>query len=182
MPPKRRQSLTKILLWILNDIGSSVVEYEKLLEALTTGYRSAYFQGGSSYVAELKYFRQRAAAKQKLRELARRRYIKIIRRGQQMSIVLNDKARSASLPQRLRATPRLKSGWYTVVIFDIPEHLRSERRQFRFLLRQGGFKRLQQSVWVTKQNVLTLIADFIRQAKIRQWVNAYRAKDFLKAP
>lgn len=60
--------------------------------------------------------------------------------------------RGASKLKRLRLTPLVqRQNWdakWRMVIYDIPEEYRKERDLVRRLIKQLGFRQLQQSVWV----------------------------------
>lgn len=88
---------------------------------------------------------------------------------------------AATLAIKLKQTPRSVRG-YTVVIFDIPQSENTARRQLRLLLRQGGFYKLQQSVWASSNDNYELLADFIKHLKLQQWVNLFRGSNFLYLP
>ena len=56
--------------------------------------------------------------------------------------------------------PKRWDGKWRVMIFDIPERLKRVRNQLTLLLRQAGFERLQDSVWVYPydcEDVITLL-------------------------
>lgn len=56
--------------------------------------------------------------------------------------------------------PRKWDGKWRVIIFDIPEKLKKTRNHLTLLLRQAGFVRLQDSVWVYPydcEDVITLL-------------------------
>jgi DNA-binding transcriptional regulator PaaX len=106
-----------------------------------------------------------------LRSLQRNKFITARKIGKKLIIELTAKGVSATLSEQLRQEILLPSGTYTMVIFDIPETEREARRQFRWLLRQGEFIKLQQSVWISKHNVQNTITRFIKNLKLDKWVN-----------
>lgn len=61
-------------------------------------------------------------------------------------------------------------GKWRVVIFDIPESNRVVRDLFRRRLKQWGFKRWQQSVWLTKSNITDKLRQIIKNLEIEKWV------------
>lgn len=178
---QRRSPLTKVLLAVLAEVSSAAIELDtKMLEL--GPYLSAYARGGSEYVAELRQLRRVADARAALRALRRANYLTARRIGARLQIALTEKGRVAMLVAGLRSAPPHPNGLATVVIFDIPESERAARRSFRLLLRDGGYTRLQQSVWVSWVDNYDTMARFIRQAKLDRWVNLYRARDFLVPP
>lgn len=61
-------------------------------------------------------------------------------------------------------------GKWRIIIFDIPEQKRIIRNLFRRNLKKWGFKQLQQSVWVSKQNVTDRLKTLILDLKVEDWV------------
>lgn len=182
MPKVAPQPVTKILLNIISHVADSAIEMGELCSALVTGYGSAYRRGGSGYVAELKRMRRAADLRRKVRELARRRYVRIQRIGDRLMVSLTDKGYRATILNRFKQSGPHPQKWYTVVSFDIPEKASNSRKQLRLLLKQAGFKRLQQSIWVSRADTLAVVAEFVRQVKAQHWVNVYYAKNFLWTP
>ena len=174
--------LTKALLAFIDGLEDSAIEFGALWSAFTTGYGSAYRRGGSAYVAELKRFKQSSDLKRKINELARRRYVSIQHLGHRFMISLTDKGHTATIISRLQKARPHHLGWHTVVIFDIPEEMSKSRKQLRILLKQGGFKRLQQSVWVSEADTYNTMVEFIKHNKVTTWVNVYYATKFLYLP
>ncbi len=178
---RRRSPLTKVLLAVLTEVSSSAIELDTKMAELGP-YLSAYARGGSGYVAELRQLRRAADARAALRALRRANYLTARRIGARLQIALTEKGRAVILVARLRSAPLHSSGFVTVVVFDIPESERTARRSFRLLLRDGGYTKLQQSVWVSWADNYDIMAKFIRQVKLDRWVNLYRACDFLVLP
>jgi PaaX protein central Cas2-like domain len=182
MSKAKSKSLTKVLLVLLDELGESTIDLIKLWSAISSHYGSAYVKGGGGYVAELNKFHKLYYLKRKLSELERRRYISIKKGCKKFSIALTDKGRSYNEARSWKSFKQHKSGWYTVVIFDIPELMASQRRQWRALLRVGGFSKLQLSVWISKNDCYHAVAEFIKSNKVDRWVNVYHATNFLNRP
>lgn len=178
--PMRNRVVTKAILTLLAGAKDTVIELGEFWVALGSGYGSAYRRGGSGYVAELKRLRNQTDLKRKIYELARRRYITIRRVGPKLMVSLTNKGYTATFINQLQQASPQPKGRYTVVIFDIPEELRRGRNRFRLLLKQGGFKRLQQSVWVSAADSRALVVNFVRRSGLSQWVNVFYATDFFK--
>jgi len=178
----KRAVLTKLLLAILADLGESAVEFRHLTSAIAGHYGSAYGRGGHAYVVELKRLEREREVKAKLRQLRQTKYLVARKVGSRLMLSLTPKGRAATLVYRLQQAKLQKDGWYTVVIFDIPVSHNWSRKQFRQLLKQGGFIQLQRSVWASRAEVYETVAEFVRQVKLASWVNVYRAKDFLHMP
>lgn len=62
---------------------------------------------------------------------------------------------------KLEALTHRKSRWdhrYRMVIFDVPERRKSDRERLRRLMRELGFLRVQDSVWITPYECEELVA------------------------
>lgn len=68
-------------------------------------------------------------------------------------------------------------GKFRIVIFDIPEQKRVIRNLFRRRLKDWGFKRWQQSVWITKRNVSKKLRLLINDLKIEDWIAVIESDD-----
>ena len=63
----------------------------------------------------------------------------------------------------LKLSPTKKSdGVWHVVIFDIPERLRKKRDTLRYELRNLGFKKLQESVWISREPITEEFYEFLK--------------------
>lgn len=62
-------------------------------------------------------------------------------------------------------------GYWRVVIFDIPEKMRSKRNQFRSLLKRKGFVKLQNSVFVSPYANFNMLGLVRSELKIDKYVN-----------
>lgn len=71
----------------------------------------------------------------------------------------------------------LPDGKIIILSFDIPESSRLLREMFRNSLRRMGFKKIQQSVWMTRKDVGNLLKKYLRLLKISRWVLIYLAKE-----
>ncbi|HBT92583.1 MAG: hypothetical protein UV57_C0031G0001 [Parcubacteria group bacterium GW2011_GWD2_43_10] len=179
---KKRIPASKFLLAALAKIGEATVDFNHLVSAVSSHYGRAYGKGGHTYVVELKRRQYEQDIKAKLRQLKINHYITAEKIGKRFLITLTKKGQATTIVQRLRSAKIMAKGWYTVVIFDIPVSQSWARKQFRQLLKEGGFFLLQQSVWASNGNVYTVVVDFVKQAKLDKWVNVYRATDFLYLP
>jgi len=178
----RRIPLSKLLLIILKGLGETAIELGDLSQAITQRYSSAWRRGGQSFVADLKRLRQRQILQQTLNQLKRSQYLSAQRIGKRLLISLTNKGKADDVVQKLLHAKPYTEKFSTVVIFDVPRTHNWARKQFRQLLKQGGFIKLQQSVWISSKDTYDVIAKFIKQVKIQAWVNVFRAKDFLRQP
>jgi DNA-binding transcriptional regulator PaaX len=179
MPNKTTNS--KILLDILAKTSQTLIDFGTFFYDMKH-WRSAYMRGGSAYVRELKKLKNEKGVRLAYESLRRSKYITARKIGKKLIISLTAKGVAKTLSEQLLSTKPNAQNFYTVVIFDIPETERLARRQFRLFLRQSGFKKLQQSVWVSNNDVLQSLAKFIKQIKLQCWVNVFYAKNFLYPP
>ncbi len=180
MPTKNNDSaLTKKLLLFLTAVGKELISTIELLNDLHN-YRSLYLRVGQPQVDEFKKLRNEKILRTTIQALKRRQYIKAKKIGKRLMFYLTDKGKMACLTEQLRQTKPNSKRFHTVVIFDIPESQRLARRQLRWLLRQGNFIKLQQSVWMSKTDTYELITRLTKELKLQPWVNVFYATNFLK--
>lgn len=67
-------------------------------------------------------------------------------------------------------------GKWRVVIFDIPEQKRVIRNLFRRNLKRWGFKKLQKSVWASKQDCFKELEEYVKDIKIEKWIILFEAQ------
>lgn len=68
-------------------------------------------------------------------------------------------------------------GKWRIVIFDIPEQKRIIRNLFRRRLKTWGFRKWQQSVWITQRNVTQKLRLLIHDLKIEDWIAIIESDD-----
>ncbi len=176
-----RLPATKLLLALLARTGEASIDFYTFLHDLRY-HRGTYMRGGHELVQELKRLGEAKQAQRVLDRLHQARYLKAHEIGNRLIVTLTKKGLAAALAVQLHQAPRRADKLCTVVIFDIPETERGARRQFRLLLRQGGFTKLQQSVWVSRGDTHELVTKFVKQAALEAWVNVFLATSFLHLP
>jgi len=175
------RSTSKILLFLLSRTGELAVgSLVALYDIRRWGW--AYVKDGGASIREIKQLQNKSRVREAYRSLKRHRYLVERKVGKRLMITLTNKGKLILLQQQLHQADLLPKGNFTVVIFDIPESERLSRRQFRLLLRQSGFIKLQQSVWVSQRDVRQIVADFVRRIKLGRWVNVYYGSNFLVPP
>ncbi len=173
--------LTKLLLKALISTGQEVINFIEFSNDIRH-YQSIFRTGGYEAVQEFKKLQQANKLKKTINNLKYSNLIKTKKIGKKLIISLTDKGQMSSLSLQLRQAERHHNKLYTVVIFDIPETQRSARRHFRLLLRQGEFKKLQQSVWVSPRDNFQLLTNFIKQHQLNKWVNVFYGQNFFLSP
>ncbi|OHA54132.1 MAG: CRISPR-associated endonuclease Cas2 [Candidatus Veblenbacteria bacterium RIFOXYA2_FULL_43_9] len=175
------RSTSKILLFLLSRTGELAVgSLVALYDIRRWGW--AYVKDGGASIREIKQLQNKSRVREAYRSLKRYNYLIERKVGRRLIITLSDKGKTALIKQQLLQADYLPKGTFTVIIFDIPESERLSRRQFRLLLRQSGFIKLQQSVWVSRRDVRQAVAEFIHRLKLSKWVNVYYGSNFFKVP
>lgn len=178
---KSTKPATKFLLELLAQAGRAPLDFFVFLHDLKY-HRAAYARGGHALVEEFKRLKDQRTALRTLTVLSHSRYLTVHRIGRRLMVTLTTKGVAATLASHLRQAPKRSDGAYTVVIFDVPESQHLARRQFRLLLRQGGFIKLQQSVWVSERDVYDMVVEFVEQVKWQPWVNVFYSSHFWRWP
>jgi len=90
---------------------------------------------------------------------------------QELLIRLTAKGKDRAVVLNLLWEGNLKwDGKWRIVIFDVPEKRRAARDLLRIKLKEWGFIKWQQSVWVTKKNCTEVLRNYIRQVGIEDWI------------
>lgn len=84
--------------------------------------------------------------------------------------------RLANFKFRFFSAPKKWDGWWTVVVFDIPENQRKTRDYLRGVLKRLGFAQLQLSTWVTIAEVEKFLEEIIAEFKLKPYLFVFRAK------
>ncbi|MBI5733475.1 MAG: CRISPR-associated endonuclease Cas2 [Candidatus Kerfeldbacteria bacterium] len=172
-----KHQLTKIALELMAEVGQAGIDYYNFFAGPKYfGWKAV--GRDKFYIRGLMRLRKRAQAQQVLSRLRQAKYATAQQIGKKIMVSLTDKGRRAVLTsQLLHALPRTDK-LATVVIFDIPEDQRVVRRELRWFLRQSGFQKLQQSVWIHWGDVYQPMLRFIQDAKAKRWVNVFHACNF----
>ncbi|MBI5733881.1 MAG: hypothetical protein HY973_02970 [Candidatus Kerfeldbacteria bacterium] len=173
--------LTKLLLNVLISTGKEIINFIEFSNDIRH-YQSIFRTGGYEAVQEFKKLQQVNQLKKTINNLKHSNLIKTKKIGKKLIISLTDKGKISSLSLQLRQAERHHNKLYTIVIFDIPETQRLARRHFRLLLRQGEFKKLQQSVWVSPRDNFQLLTNFIKRHQLNKWVNVFYGQNFFLLP
>lgn len=121
-------------------------------------------------------------------ELEQRELSQALKRLRERGLILEDKADVDKIIIKMTDLGKTALGveseekWdgkWRIVIFDIPEQKRIIRNLFRRRLKDWGFKRWQQSVWVTKRNVTEKLRLLIDDLKIADWIAVIESEDAL---
>jgi len=171
--------VNRALLYFVHEAARATIKSVDLY-SFFLNYQRAILRYGWQYARELKQIHDKRDLRRRLRELARQRFIHARRIGKHIELRLTEQGAIASHLVRLQ-TRREGGSVATLIIFDIPESERHIRQQFRLLLRQAGFKKLQQSVWMRQADVYAIVRDLIAYLKAEPWVIVARTTDRIKS-
>lgn len=139
---------------------------------------SLTFCGGSNYLLYKSAYR-RARAKQAtqraFKSLAKKGYIKIS--GDSAS--LTDKGRGlASVLNAPTIDQKNWDGWWWIFMYDIPISHNDYRYEIIWLLKRGGFRKMQLSTWVHPYENAELREYLSEHASLKQFFRYFRAPAF----
>jgi len=102
---------------------------------------------------------------QTIYDLKRRNYIDF---GPSDSVILTNKAKIKIIDKIIKT--KKQDGHYRLISFDIPEDKRNNRNNFRRAIKRMGFKQVQKSLWVSKENVGELVEIAANEYKVSQYI------------
>lgn len=122
-----------------------------------------------------KLFKKDSSSETVFKNLQKRGYIKKISADEEKNIIcqLSEKGIKSACLLKIKEVHGQKIRWdgkWRVVVFDIPEENYLIRDLFRRFLKEGGFKQLQKSVWMSPFAIEDELSIFIKQLKIERWV------------
>lgn len=104
----------------------------------------------------LKIFKKRIYSpsyiNQKIKELEKQGYVKLLKKNNKIYITITEKGKLQLQKYRVKNNQTVKHKWdkkWRIIIFDIKEYRRKTRDRLRRELINYGFKKLQNSVWVS---------------------------------
>ena len=124
------------------------------------------------YIAAKKLNMGEYQAKSALQSLERNGYVK--REGRALLITPKGRRRVGGTK-----TVSKQDGWdrkWRIVIYDIPEKDRSARDALRYYLRDNGFVKLQNSVFISPTADFDELDSIRREYKVEKYVNFFEAK------
>ena len=149
---RKKESLQKAVLGVI--AGAGIVAVSALAFPLLIA---------AGRIAEQSGYRIRYRAKTTAGRLAQKGLVKFVEKNGKKHIEITEAGRRAFALEQARASSsvRKKRRWdkrYRVVMFDIPQHRKSTRDRLRMFMREFGFLRIQDSVWLSPYDCEELIA------------------------
>lgn len=124
-------------------------------------------------IAKQSGYKMGSRARSAAGRLAQKGYVRFVDAGGKKHIEITEAGRRFYDLEaaKLAVRKQKKKRWdrrYRMVIFDIPERRKADRQRLRLMMRELGFLRLQDSVWVTPyecEDLVTLIKADLRFGK-----------------
>lgn len=115
----------------------------------------------------------RQRANELIWHLKQRGYIEAEKKGKQVVYILSEKGKIKMLKTQIARAKNLPAGKFLVVIFDIPQKQVKARDMFRGFLKRNKFEKIQQSVWVSHQDIYKILVNLVEELDIKDWVNIF---------
>ncbi len=104
--------------------------------------------------------------------------VKIVKIKNKQFLKLTEKGQLETLLEKAKLQNKIKwDGKWRFVIFDIPEDFRDKRNQLRGLLKRGGFKKLQASVFVSPDALNREAVKFLKQTGLIRYIRIIKAEE-----
>jgi CRISPR-associated endonuclease Cas2 len=111
-------------------------------------------------------------------KLNRTGYVKVISKDGKKFLELTTKGQIESLLiASLHEKPLKWDGKWRMVIFDIPEEARNRRNQLRSLLTENGFRRLQDSVFVSPHPLNRYAIEYLKESKLISYIRILKVEE-----
>jgi len=96
-----------------------------------------------------------------------KRFLKLTRKGQLLALLAKAKIKK----------PQAWDGKWRLVMFDIPEAHRKQRRLLRLLLKKQGFINLQESVFISPFPINRAAIDYLKSARLMNYIRILRVDE-----
>lgn len=151
---------TTQLIFELADVGAMAVDkvYDLVHLACSKKYRKEV---------------ARQKASELIWKLKQRGYIEAAEKGKKVVYVLSEKGKIKFLKKQIERSKNLPAGQFLAVIFDMPQKQHKARDIFRGFLKRNDFKKVQQSVWISHQDIYKILIDLVKELGIEEWVNIF---------
>ncbi|MFH1315274.1 MAG: hypothetical protein ABIH67_02640 [Candidatus Uhrbacteria bacterium] len=110
-------------------------------------------------------------AKRALKDLRNKKWLEMRNKGQEIELRLTDKGEKALLKFNIQKQKNdLPNDQKCYVLFDFPVGANKARDSFRYYLKQCGFKKCQDSVWVSKKDIASYFSALVHRLNFAKWV------------
>ncbi len=113
-----------------------------------------------------------------LNRLKKKGYLKVIEKNNKKFLQITKKGQLELLLAKAKIQKNQKwDGKWRMVIFDIPEAHREKRNLLRLLLKKGGFKKLQGSVFVSPHPLNREAIKYLKQTGLISFIRIIRIEE-----
>ncbi len=113
-----------------------------------------------------------------LSHLEKRGMVKVERKGKNQFITLTSKGELAVLLSKAAVVKGKKwDGKWRLIIFDIPEDAKHKRREFRILLKDNGFIKLQASVYISPYSLNREAIGYLQKSGLMAYIRILKVEE-----
>ncbi len=119
--------------------------------------------------------------KNTLHRLEKRKILeKQVARNGEILFNLTQDGEIALLKERIKTSAKERKGGLIIWVFDIPENSRQIRDTMREHIKEFGFTKLQQSVWVSKKDYFELLKKYLNLTGLGDYVILFESYQVFK--
>ncbi|MBU0646184.1 CRISPR-associated endonuclease Cas2 [Patescibacteria group bacterium] len=145
---------------------------------LTVGYKPvAVARYGLDGVLRMRKANEYKQRRQALTRLHQGKLIKISKNAENYTVALTESGLIENYRLQVLNAEEFEDNRFCIVIFDVPERHRRLRSQLRSFLKEAGFHRFQQSVWISPFNATKPLLELFRASNAKGWVRVYTATE-----
>ena len=165
----------QILIAIADHISDSLQNGSEMMPRY--GINRLIFGDTSSFKEEEK-FRERQRVKRAIHELRKRKFITARKQGEKLIYALTTKGTNELFLAKIQSRTKNKNNQkFCVISFDIPIAANDVRWTLDRFLKLANFKKLQQSVWYTDQDIFDETQMYIKKLKAENWIRVIKASE-----
>lgn len=155
----------------------AVADELEVAHALQGRYRWVAWRQGIEGLRRVEIEKAERTFRRRIALLKHRKLIVERKLAGRLRLSLSESGKGAYLKKIIRNSADRTDGSLIIVVFDVPEHARRVRGRLRSFLRTSGFRRLQQSVWATKKDVVSALEKWTRAAGVAAWIRVFIAEE-----
>ena len=161
-----RSHTTDVFLNIINDASWF----------LSQGYRSPGWGMTVTDLQRIDNAKERRRQYKAIKRIEQQGKWAVRREGRRMILQLTSKGHVDALKKQIIFSDQQLPEWEVcLVVFDVPEPMRSLRAELRRLLRKAGFYPIQRSVWEGEKDVVNELFALVDVLKAEKYIRIYRA-------
>ncbi len=164
---KKKLTLSSHILVLLLSFGNTLsVFFPTPSEFRRRAYWGKYFDGYPQFKKTLYYLYEKGYIKWEDKE--NKRFIKLTNKGELEALL--QKARCSTKPKHW-------DGKWRLIIYDFPEESKLKRHQFRYLLKQNDFYKLQQSVFVSPYPLNREAIQYLQDTHLNEFIRIMKVEE-----